>query len=90
MELFEKFLVQNKCKDEFVLNLSKNTPSDYRNKTLAELKSNKDKENYISGAFNWSAASKSITFWSELHYKWLGFIRTNDSHNKHIDTVIME
>lgn len=63
-ELFDEFLKDNNCFDEFYSNKKAHI------RDGGGITSHDDIFNFVMGAFTWSDTLESINFWDEIHDSW--------------------
>jgi hypothetical protein len=71
-EDFYKFLVDNNALDKYIYNFD-----NYKEINYSELL-HKNKNQYILWSFDWSNTPEGHEFWSNLNYKWINFLHTNN------------
>ena len=82
--LFEKFLEQHNCYDNYIKNATsqeaiRHRDNRYYNKDLSLFYKEHNKIFWIIGAFSWVSSPEGYSYWKKIDTKWLSFIKLNES-----------
>lgn len=83
-KVFEQFLKDNNCYDNFIENLKKNDGyHGYNDKTISDICKNKHISKYdIINSFPWKLTSEGFSFWYGIHIKWARFYHGREKSKK--------